>query len=286
VLAYLRDQVQDLPWAVELPPGGTGKESYFARHEGRSHFIKLGVQVERYRILAELGLSPRIVASGQLADGTPVLVQERVPGRMPSRKDFRENWQAFAAALRLVHASRPLQSSLTARSSARYADLGRECLEAVAARWEAHRARVPEAAGEVDRRLDDLRLQVSRFRGEGLVASHNDVCNGNWLLADDGRLYLLDYDSMTLDDPAQDLGAILWWYYPPEMRADFIRASGVDDGPEFRLRMQVRMAIHCLNILLPRPGSFDRFDAAAFAADLVDFHAAAAGRENPQGYGE
>jgi aminoglycoside phosphotransferase (APT) family kinase protein len=205
---------------------------------------------------------------------------------MPTRKDFPENWQTFAAALRRVHASRALQEILPARSSVRYSVLGQECLEAVARRWQAHRAQVPDVAGEVDRMLDDLRSQVARFRGEGRVASHNDVCNGNWLVADDGRLYLLDYDSMTLDDPAQDLGAILWWYYPPEMRADFIQVAGVDDDPEFRLRMQVRMTIHCLNILLPRQGSFDRFDAGSFAADLVDFRAAAAGRENPQGYGE
>ena len=50
--------------------------------------------------------------------------------------------------------------------------------------------------------------------------------------------------------------------------------------------MQVRMAMHCLHILLPREGSFDRFDAASFPEDLVDFRAAFAGEENPQGYEE
>jgi hypothetical protein len=50
--------------------------------------------------------------------------------------------------------------------------------------------------------------------------------------------------------------------------------------------MRVWMTLHCLDILLSRPGSYDQFDAAAFAAALVDFRAVVAGRENPQGYGD
>ena len=89
---------------------------------------------------------------------------------------------------------------------------------------------------------------------------------------------------MILDDPALDLGAILWWYYPPELRPEFLAIAGCPDDAYFRERMRVRMAVHNLNILLPRPGSFDRFDPHGFAADLVDFRTVFEGRENPQGY--
>ena len=46
------------------------------------------------------------------------------------------------------------------------------------------------------------------------------------------------------------------------------------------------MAMHCLSITLPREGSYDRFEPAAYAESLVDFQAALAGEENPQGYGD
>jgi hypothetical protein len=48
--------------------------------------------------------------------------------------------------------------------------------------------------------------------------------------------------------------------------------------------MQVRMAMHCLNITLPREGSFDRFDPGHYDEALDDFRAILNGKENPQGY--
>jgi thiamine kinase-like enzyme len=100
----------------------------------------------------------------------------------------------------------------------------------------------------------------------------------------DGTIYLLDYESMSLDDPALDLGAILWWYYPPEMRDEFLSIAGYENDEEFRNRMRIRMAIHTLNIIIPRKGSFDQFVGEAFNKELDDFRAVVGGRENPQGY--
>jgi len=91
---------------------------------------------------------------------------------------------------------------------------------------------------------------------------------------------------MTLDDPAVDIGATLWWYYPSELRQRFLEIAGYANDERFQDRMQVRMAMHCLNILLPREKSFDGFDSEAFASSLTDFRAIFAGRENPQGYND
>jgi hypothetical protein len=44
------------------------------------------------------------------------------------------------------------------------------------------------------------------------------------------------------------------------------------------------MAIHTLNIIIPRKGSFDQFVGEAFNKELDDFRAVVGGRENPQGY--
>ena len=59
-----------------------------------------------------------------------------------------------------------------------------------------------------------------------------------------------------MDDPAFDLGAILWWYYPPELRGQFLELAGYSYDHELRFRMQVRMALHCLSITLPRERKF------------------------------
>jgi hypothetical protein len=44
------------------------------------------------------------------------------------------------------------------------------------------------------------------------------------------------------------------------------------------------MALHCLNIILPREKSFDQFECDSFEKSLEDFRAVIYGRENPQGY--
>jgi thiamine kinase-like enzyme len=136
----------------------------------------------------------------------------------------------------------------------------------------------------VDEGLGYLREQVQDFQGAGLVASHNDICNANWLISADGRLYLIDLESMSVDDPALDVGATLWWYYPPELRERFLILTGYANDEAFGHRMQVRMAMHWLHIILPREQSFDEFDAASFDESLTDFRAVLAGQENPELY--
>jgi hypothetical protein len=151
-------------------------------------------------------------------------------------------------------------------------------------KWERSKTQVPEVAPFVDKSLHELERQIHRFSTEGLVASHNDICNANWLFASNGNIYVLDLESMSMDDPAFDLGALLWWYYPPRLRQSFLETAGYSYDQEFRFRMQVRMALHCLSITLPREGSFDRFDSSHYAEALTDFRAILEGRENPQGY--
>lgn len=73
---------------------------------------------------------------------------------------------------------------------------------------------------------------------------------------------------------------------PPKTRSAFLAIVGYLYDAAFRQRVRVRMTLHCLDILLPRLGSFDRFDAAAFAEKLVDFKAVVAGRENSQEYSD
>lgn len=271
-------------WELSLPPQGTGNETYFGRCAERSCFIKLGVEVERYRIMDSLGLAPHIIMTGYLEDGTALVVQERVEGKKPSRKDFRDYLEHFAQAVRATHECEGLKQVLPPKRSASYRDAGLDTLADVERRWRGVRLMVPESAGYVESCIERLRGEIYQFEGEGLVASHNDICNANWLVSSQGRVYLIDYEMMFMEDPAVDLGAILWWYYPPELRGRFLKAAGYSDDEGLRQRMRVRMAVHNLNIILPRENSFDTFEDREFEEALFDFKAVMEGKENPQGY--
>ena len=227
-----------------------------------------------------------MLACGYLEDGTSILVQPFIQSRTPTRKDFQNYLPQFADILHRTHHNPEIQAALPPAGSARYLDAGLAALEGIQRRWEKHRGQVPEAAKFVGQSLERLAQQIRQFEGAGLVASHNDICNANWLITPQGQLYLVDLELMALDDPALDTGAILWWYYPPCLRQRFLEIAGYANDEMFRLRMQVRMALHCLSITLPREHSFDPFDPATFAQELTDFRAILAGEENPQGYAD
>lgn len=284
VLDFLRRQFPGHRWRITTPPAGRGHETYFVQGNGRTFFIKLGARLVNYEALAALGVTPAVITTGHLDDHTSILVQQFVTGRQPSWQDFRDNLDAMAAVVRKTHHCAALQDVLPGPAVPDYRDAGLRAMDRVREKWARYRPQVPEPAGYVDDQLNRLEWQIQEFTGSGLVASHNDICNANWLVADDGRIYLVDLEAMSQDDPAQDLGALLWWYYPRELRSRFLEIVGYQYDDTFRRRMRARMALHCLDIILPRVQSFDRFDAAAFAEDLRDFRAVVAGRENPHGY--
>jgi thiamine kinase-like enzyme len=250
----------------------------------QSYFVKVGVTLERYQAMAEIGLTPPILASGPLESGSSIIVQPRIQGRNPSRSDYREQLAKVAALIHRMHNDPRLSESLQPAPSSLHKDSGLSALESLRQNWEGHRSRVPLAAEFVEKSLDELESRIGQFSTEGLVPSHNDICNANWLFASDGKIYIVDFESMSLDDPAFDLGALLWWYYPPELRGQFLEIAGYPYDPDFRFRMRVRMALHCLSITLPREGSFDSFDPEFYHEALDDFRAILEGRENPQGY--
>jgi thiamine kinase-like enzyme len=283
VQAFLQKNISNQSWKLSLPKG-SGNETYFAQSNERTYFVKLGVQATKYQAVAFIGLTPQVLANGSLGDGTPIIVQAYIAGRNPSRRDYHIHLEQFATAINRVHQSLEVKQVLPKVSSALYSVVGLESLDRIQQRWEYYKTQVPEVADFVDESLDYLRQQVMDFQGTGLVASHNDICNANWLISPNGQIYLIDLESMSLDDPALDIGATLWWYYPPQLRERFLIIAGHANDKAFERRMQVRMAMHCLNITIPREQSFDEFDASSFVESLTDFKAALAGEENPEGY--
>jgi aminoglycoside phosphotransferase (APT) family kinase protein len=269
-------------WVLSLPRG-TGHETYIAHNGSRTLFVKLGASIERVLAMAALGLTPDVLEVGHAAEGTTILVQLYIEGRNPTRQDYRGRLEQVAGVIREMHNSAEVKASLPATQSDDYARTGLHVLSDVRLRWEAVREQLPGITPLVDQGLDDLEQTIAGFKGSGLIASHGDICNANWLITPEGRLYLVDLDAMTLDDPALDTGATLWWYYPLEMWEPFLEAAGYENTEEFQERMWVRLALHCLSITLPRPGSFDVFEPAHYAQSLVDFQAALYKQGNPQG---
>ncbi|RPH73686.1 aminoglycoside phosphotransferase family protein [bacterium] len=280
---FLQEHLSNQDWRFSLPHG-TGMETYAVQGNEQSYFVKVGAPVERYLAMAEIGLTPPVLRYGQLESGASVMVQPFIDGRNPSRRDYWDRLENVARIIRTMHHHPHVRATLPPVSSNRYRDAGLRALNLLRQKWQRYKAQVPKVAEFVDKSLDHLDRQINLFSGEGIVSSHGDICNGNWLFASDGKVYIVDLESMSMDDPALDLGALLWWYYPPELRQRFLDIAGYRCDDEFKFHMQIRMAMHCLHITLPREQSFDRFEPNDYDEALTDFRAILDGKENPQGY--
>ncbi len=283
VRRYMQKYFSAHDWVFSLPRGH-GMETYFVQGNGRKYFVKVGARVEMYLAMAEIGLTPPVLSVGQLESGLSIIVQPFIDGRMPSRSDFQNQLERVAALIHKMHGDPHLRRVLPPAGSNLHLDAGQQALNNLLQKWECYKSQVPDQSAFVDKSLVDLALEIKQFTTDGLVASHNDICNANWLFASDGKIYVVDLDAMSMDDPALDMGSLLWWYYPPELRGQFLEIAGYPYNDEFKFRMRVRMSLHCLNIILPREQSFDGFQPDLFSESLRDFKAVFAGKENPEGY--
>jgi len=259
-------------------------ESYFVQGNGQNYFVKVGVQIERYLAMAEIGLTPPVLADGQLDSGLSIMVQPFVEGRRPTRPDYHNQLMEVAGLIGKMHNHPQMRGVLPTISSDFNKDAGMQALSRLRQKWERYKPQAPKVAEFVESSFEYLDGQINVFSREGLVVSHGDICNANWLFTSDGNIYILDFESMSMDDPALDLGALLWWYYPPELRGCFLDVAGYQYDDEFKFRMRIRMAMHCLDITLPREHSFDSFDPNTYPESLNDFRAILNGEENPEGY--
>ena len=280
---YLERNIALCKWSFTLPKG-SGHETYFAHGNGGTYFVKVNAVVHRYEILASAGLTPDVLSAGHLEGGATIMVQTYVPGKPPTSKDLQFHLEQVARILRKVHHNSNLQRTLLPCRSEGYRNAAFNALALLRNQWEPCQHQAGDAAILVEKSLDRIAEIIGQISGQGLVACHNDICNSNWILAPDGQLFLIDLESMSLGDPACDVGALLWWYYPSIMRGRFLKASGYPIDRGFLLRMQVNHAMHSLRISLPRASSFDTFVHSSFATSLANLKAVLANKENPQGY--
>ena len=217
VRGFLQKHLSIRDYTFSLPRG-SGMETYFVQGNERGYFVKVGAPVDRYVAMAEIDLTPPVLVVGRLESDLSIMIQPFITGRTPSRLDFHDQLEKVAAPTHKMHHHPRVRGTLQEASSNLHKDAGLRALDHLRQKWEPYKALVPTVAGFVDNSLEYLRQHIGLFSSEGLVTSHNDICNANWLFTSDRKIYVVDFESMSMDDPALDMGALLWWYYPPELR--------------------------------------------------------------------
>ena len=264
-------------WTVVPTQSGAMGSSYFATSGDRRLFLKIPADLRAVPRLAEIGIAPPIVAAGEWL-GQPFLLQEWIAAGPADRAWMRANAPTVVRLMRAYHTDAPLRDALLPTCPGTFAahlahELdGIETGLAAAAAPEFREPPVLQAIARLFARAGDLPHAP-------VIPAHGDPNLYN-LLITVGRIYLIDWDAVTLSDPLRDLSLLLWWYVPPSEWSAALYAYDNGARPIERDLIEWWAARASLRIALWLDAH--RRDSGLLRSFLADFLAAESGAPNPK----
>jgi len=273
IKVILRRHFGTKEWHITKPKDGQQKACFVARHGSERVSIKIDVPVAPLQRLGEIGVAPRVIASGTIDDMSYV-VQEYITGNYPDRRWFAGHLPILAAFIQRYHNDQTLTTLLGANSFPGYAEHVAFDLALLEKRFQLlqfEELRAPEIVSAFEK----LKVWSKQLQAVTLVPVHPDPNTKNILLSNDAML-MVDWDDIQLSDPVRDAGLLLWWYVAQRQWSEFFEAYGlpVDAGLIERIywwtaRTSFAVALWCVE---------HRYDCQAF---LLDFLAAVHMESNP-----
>jgi aminoglycoside phosphotransferase (APT) family kinase protein len=207
-------------WRIASGAGSLGNTRRAVRGD-LSVVVKLGSPASALRRLAELEVTPPVVAWGE-EDGSPYTVQVLAAGEQPEAAWFAAHVLELAELVRRYQRDERLAQLLRD-------DPSRDRLDVAGAAsmfdWIPPRHGSPMWTDEVLEARAAWRRLAADLATIPAVPVHADPHGGNYVAAD-GRLFLIDWDEVDLSDPWRDAGIQLWWHVPGPRWADFVAVLG------------------------------------------------------------
>jgi aminoglycoside phosphotransferase (APT) family kinase protein len=211
-------------WLITTPRDGQQKACFIAQHGTERVFIKLDVPVAALQRLGEIGVAPRVIASGTL-DGNSYVVQEYIAGNYPDWRWFAHHLPTLAAFIKRYHSDQPLLSLLTTNAPTSYVEHVTCDLATLENQFMSLPAEELHAPGIVSA-FEKLKAWSKHLKAVPLVPVHPDPNTKNILLTND-LLLMVDWDDIQLSDPMRDAGLLLWWYVAQHQWHEFFEAYGL-----------------------------------------------------------
>ena len=273
VSSILRKHFNAADWTITKPGDGQQKACFVSQCATAKLFIKLDVSVAALQRLGEIGVAPRVIASGTI-DGVPYVVQEYITGDYPDWRWFAGHLPMLAAFIKRYHTDQPLVSLLAANVPTSYVehvalDLAR--LEKQFTSLYSEELHTPVIVSAFEK----LKAWSKKLQAVLLVPVHPDPNTKNILLSNNSML-MVDWDDMQLSDPMRDAGLLLWWYVAQPQWREFFEAYGLtmDDALVERIYWWAARTSFAVALWHVE----HRYDCGAF---LQDFLAAVNMESNP-----
>ncbi|MGH2496617.1 MAG: phosphotransferase, partial [Ktedonobacteraceae bacterium] len=207
VRSILHRHFQATGWLITKPEDGQQKACFVAQYDTTKVFIKLDVPVAALQRLGEIGVAPRVIASGDV-DGIPYVMQEYITGSYPDWRWFAGHLPMLAAFIKRYHTDQPLASLLAANAPTSYVEhveLDLTMLEKQYTTLHSEELHAPVIVTAFEK----LKAWSKRLRAVPLVPVHPDPNTKNILLSNESML-MVDWDDVQLSDPMRDAGLLLW----------------------------------------------------------------------------
>ncbi|KUP06721.1 phosphotransferase [Bacillus coahuilensis m2-6] len=218
----------DKEWTI-TPAGGATGEAYFAQREEQKLFLKRNSS-PFLAVLSAEGIVPKLIWTKRLENGDVITAQSWMSGRELSARDM--NDISVAKLLHKIHSTKPLLTMLERLGVKPFQP--EEMLIQVETGLDTDLTR----RLVVEQSIQFLQETIGDIYTANYVVCHGDLNHNNWLLSDDGDLYLIDWDSSMIGDPAIDLGLILYWYIPREDWGMWLSQYGVELSNSLKIRMK------------------------------------------------
>ncbi|HIX02445.1 MAG TPA: phosphotransferase family protein [Candidatus Ligilactobacillus excrementigallinarum] len=191
-------------WRI-LPVHGDTGMAYMGEHNEKRLFLKRNTSP----FLAALSLeeiTPRLVWTKRMASGDTLTAQEWLNGRN-LRPDEMKQEKVSALLFRVHH------SALLKRM---WKQVGGVVTTPMKLLDECYLNLSPDLRSHplIKKVLNTLKKNQPELERSNYEVCHGDLNHKNWLLSDTNKLYLVDWDSAKLADPALDLSMLMCQYVP------------------------------------------------------------------------
>lgn len=207
----------DTGWKL-LPVGGDTGQAYMGIKAEEKLFLKRNSSPFLAALSVE-GITPRLVWTKRIGNGDVLTAQEWLNGR--TLKSSEMALPSVAKLLYKIHHSDTLRKMLSRVGGE---EVSPEKLIQSYQMELPHDLKIHPMLNEI---LAKLKAEIKSMESVQPRVCHGDIYRKNWLLSDENRLYLVDWDMAVLADPALDLSMLLCQYVEKKQWRAWLENYGV-----------------------------------------------------------
>lgn len=216
-------------WRITSAGGSTGA-AYYAQSNQEKLFLKRNSS-PFLAVLSAQGIVPKLVWTKRLENGDVVTAQRWLDGKGLNMEEMQHPKVAKLLS-KIHHSSELLDMLLRIEKTTIVPDqtLARVKQFVNGNRNARNSLTIYKAVRFLENRLMDIYYEQQ-------VVCHCDLNRHNWMLSTEGELYLIDWDSARIGDPAIDIGRILQSYIPMADWKQWLENYGIENSKYLLQRM-------------------------------------------------